>query len=108
TSFNMVHAWSFNAIYNLPSPKIQERILATLTSGWGMSGIVTLHSGLPYNPSETTERALSGVGGFAAGVDRPSWNTGRDAYNATHGTSPGCVTSNAAAPILAGTPIGTP
>ena len=73
--FNIPQVWVFNAIYNLPSPKIQERVLAALTSRWGVTGIYTLRSGFPFNPSVSANRSRSGVtGGVTTGIDRPNYN----------------------------------
>jgi hypothetical protein len=105
-SFNIPLNWSLNAIYNLPSPKIQERILAGLTSGWGVTGIYTLRSGFPFNPTENAVRSNSTNGVINA--DRPDLKPGRSIYSVTHGVSSGCTTTKATAPILAGTPLGTP
>src|SRR4029077_15558727 len=68
-SFNIPLNWSLNAIYNIPAPKIQERILAGLTSGWGVTGIYTLRSGFPFNPTENAVRSNSTNGVINA--DRP-------------------------------------
>ena len=70
--------WTSNVNYSLPTPKIDERVLQTLTSGWAMSGIFSAHGGSPFSTTETTERSNSGVAGGAAGnangIDRPNWN----------------------------------
>jgi hypothetical protein len=76
-TFDVPQTVVINAIYNLPSPKIQERVLSTLTNGWGLSGIFTAHSGFPFTPAETVERSSSGVSGGSTGfggIDRPNWN----------------------------------
>jgi hypothetical protein len=41
-----------------------------------MTGIYTAHTGFPFNPWETVERARSGyfAGGATPPVDRPNWN----------------------------------
>ena len=76
-TFDVPKTLVINAIYNLPSPEIQERVLAALTGGWGMTGIFTAHSGFPFSPAETVERSSSGVAGGSTGfggIDRPNWN----------------------------------
>jgi hypothetical protein len=115
SSFDIPQNFVVNFVYTLPSPKIQERVLATLTSGWGVSGIFTAHSGVPFSPAETVERSRSGVAGGAnqfAGIDQPNWAAGRNAYNATHGAFPAAcqvgTVSPSNPPIAAGTPLGTP
>jgi hypothetical protein len=77
SSFDIPQTFVFNFVYAAPSPKIQERVLATMTSGWGLSGIFTAHSGVPFSVAETVERSRSGVAGGAnqfAGIDQPNWN----------------------------------
>jgi hypothetical protein len=73
--FNIPHVWVLNYLYDFPSPKFQERVLAGLTSGWGITGIYTLRSGFPFNPEVSTNRSRSGVvnAGFP-GLDRPNYN----------------------------------
>jgi hypothetical protein len=76
-TFNVPQTLVINAIYNLPTPRFQERVLSTVTSGWGLSGIFTAHSGFPFSPAETVERSSSGVAGGSTGfggIDRPNWN----------------------------------
>ena len=77
SSFDIPQNFVINFVYTLPSPKIQERVLATMTSGWGLSGIFSTHSGVPFSVAETVERSRSGVAGGAnqfAGIDQPNWN----------------------------------
>jgi hypothetical protein len=102
--FNAINTWVFNFIYTLPPFGIEQPVLKAMANGWGIMGIYTAHDGFPFNPWETTERARTGVLAGAANppVDRPDWVSGRNPYNATHGTSTGCGT------IPAGTPLGTP
>jgi hypothetical protein len=77
-SFDIPQNWVVNAIYTLPSPVTEERVLRTLASGWAMSGIFTVHSGLPFNPTDAAERSRSGVNGGSnsggSNIDRPDWN----------------------------------
>jgi hypothetical protein len=102
--FNAPHNLVINFIYALPSANGHGRVLSALTSGWGISGILTAHSGFPFNTYETVERGRTGVlgGTSPTPTDRPNWNPGRNPYNATHGVSSGC------AGVPAGTPLGTP
>ena len=73
--FNIPRIWVTDFIYNLPSPRIGERLLATLTSGWGVTGIFTAQDGLPFNPVVNGNRSRSGLtGGLTSGIDRPNYN----------------------------------
>jgi hypothetical protein len=72
---NIPHLWVLNFLYEIPSPKIQEKLLAGLTSGWGITGIYTLRDGFPFNPTVSTNRSRSGVAnGGNSGIDRPNYN----------------------------------
>src|SRR5437868_2901885 len=83
--------------FSPPSPNIQERVLAALTSGWGVTGVYTAHSGLPFNPTENVQRSRSGVGGGAAGVDRPDLNP---AFSGPVVTGPQWVLTSSGSSIL--------
>jgi len=74
--FDTPHTWVLNFDYQFPSPKSGERLVKGLGGGWGMTGIYTAHTGFPFNPWETVERARSGyfAGGATPPVDRPNWN----------------------------------
>jgi hypothetical protein len=72
--FNIPRLWVLNFLYDVPSPKFQEKVLAGLTSGWGIMGIYTLHDGFPFNPADSTERSRSNVAGGGSGIDRPNYN----------------------------------
>ena len=73
--FNISRIWVTDFIYYLPSPRIEERLLASLTSGWGVTGIITAQDGLPFNPVVNGNRSRSGLtGGLTSGIDRPNYN----------------------------------
>jgi Carboxypeptidase regulatory-like domain len=72
-SFSLKHTWSLNAVYLLPSAKVENRFLSGLTSGWALSGIFKRHSGFPFTPMLTVQRSRSGVRG-ATDTDSPNWN----------------------------------
>jgi len=72
--FNIPHLWTLNFIYDFPKPKFDEKVLEGFASGWGITGIYTLHDGFPFNPSDSTERSRSNVSGGASGIDRPNYN----------------------------------
>jgi hypothetical protein len=77
--YNLAQYWTLNFLYSLPSPKINERVLRAITSGWNVSGIYTLHGGFPFNPSDSNNRSRSGIGAGSVSttgldVDRPNWN----------------------------------
>src|SRR5205823_5665673 len=77
-------------------------------NGWGMSGILSLQTPLPFTPTLSAQRSLSGVEGGAtqralsASTDRPDLVPGIKASDITHGVSRGCTG------VVAGTPVGTP
>ena len=92
------------------------RRTGVVTNGWSVGSILTVQSGLPYNPVISTNRSNSGVnggaGGNGGGFDRPNWVVGRDPYNSSNGVSTGCgsgaTRDNGGTAIAPGTPIGTP
>lgn len=73
--FNIPHLWVLNFLYDIPAPKIEQKVLAGLTSGWGITGIYTLRDGFPFNPEVSGNRSRSGIvqAGFQ-GIDRPDYN----------------------------------
>ena len=72
---NIPRIWVTDFIYNLPSPRIEVRLLASLTSGWGVTGIITAQDGFPFNPVVNGNRSRSGLtGGLTSGIDRPNYN----------------------------------
>jgi hypothetical protein len=81
-----------------------------LMRGWRLGSIFTLKSGQPFtvNLASNSNRSRSQVANTQ--MDRPNLVPGRDSYNITHGTSPGCGIPDpktGVLPVPAGTPLGT-
>jgi hypothetical protein len=72
--FNLTHNLSFSYVYALPVghgrtfmhsiPRWSDAVIG----GWDVSGIVTVHSGLPFTPTISTDQANTGVGSQRAQV----------------------------------------
>ena len=65
SGYNITNRLVGNYSYDLPLGKGRTNVLGHLTSGWQLSGIVTLQSGQPFsiaNASGATASALSGLG----------------------------------------------
>lgn len=89
-----------NATYALPN--LGGRGAKKILDGWSVAGIAAFQSGVPFTPVLGSNRSGSGVGGGAAGIDRPNVVPGFNLANITHGVSQGCLG------VPAGTPVGTP
>lgn len=75
SQFNVPRIWVSDFNYAFPLPNTNVRVVAVLTKGWGMTGIFTIHDGLPFNPVVTGNRSRSGLtGGLTTGIDRPNYN----------------------------------
>jgi hypothetical protein len=103
--FDTPHNWRFNAIYRLPNVVPAGGVLGNLVNGWGMSGILSLQSGYPVNPTLTSNRSRSRLLGGESIRDRPDLVPGVKVADITRGVSTGCGTGPGA--IAAGTPVGT-
>jgi outer membrane receptor protein involved in Fe transport len=104
-AFDARHNWRFNAIYRLPESARADAV-GGLMSGWALSGILSLRTGLPLTPGVNTNRSRSGVAGGGAipgssNIDRPDLVPGVDPRDITRGASRGC------GGIPAGTPVET-
>lgn len=71
--FDITDNWVVNALYTLPEFHTRSSFVHGLVNGWEISGINTLHTGLPFHPYLTTSRSNSGVF-TGTNVDRPNWN----------------------------------
>jgi hypothetical protein len=102
SEFNIPQNFRFNAVYHFPTVSSSSGIESKLLDGWWIAGILSLQSGLPFNPSLSTNRSRSGVNHGGGGIDRPNVLPGRDNSNITHGESAGCLG------VAPGTQLGTP
>ncbi|OFW34082.1 MAG: hypothetical protein A3J28_15925 [Acidobacteria bacterium RIFCSPLOWO2_12_FULL_60_22] len=76
--FHTPHSWTFNTLYELPSPGL--RGLGLVLGGWRLGTILTIKSGLPFTPLLSGNRSRSKVGlgaGTDAVRDRPDLVAGR-------------------------------
>lgn len=84
SSFDVPHNVVFNGVYALPALGNLGGVARALTSGWQVSGIVTVSSGMPYHPVIGFDRA--GDRQSDTDMQRPNWAPGFDASNATTGS----------------------
>ncbi len=99
------HRFTFSPTYNIPGMKSPGQML----QGWAVSGIVTLQSGLPWSPSDSSVDYL-GTGELGPGTTQ-QWNFlgPPSAFNVTttpipcYGAGKGCTAYTSAA--YAGTAI---
>jgi len=62
------HRYVASYVYEFPVMKDQKGVVGKILGGWGMSGVTTFQTGLPFNIVEAADRSLSGAGG-----DRPDY-----------------------------------
>jgi len=70
SDFDNRHRYVGAYTYDLPFFRDSRGILKQTLGGWGMSGIITMQSGLPFNIVEGTDRCLCGSG---SGTNRPDY-----------------------------------
>jgi hypothetical protein len=80
SDFDIRHNFVFNYSYELPFGQELTGIAGALATGWQVSGIVTLRSGVPFTPVLGFDRARARPRSGGAG-QRPNWAPGfnRDA-----------------------------
>ena len=61
SDFDQTHRFVFTGVWNLPGPK--TGFLGQTIGNWGLSGVYTLQSGLPFTVSSTTGGGLAGLTG---------------------------------------------
>ncbi len=61
SDFNQPHRLVFTGVWDLPGPKTGW--LGHTVGGWGLSGVYTLQSGLPFSITSTTGAGLAGLNG---------------------------------------------
>jgi hypothetical protein len=63
SDFDQTHRFVFTGVWNLPGPK--TGFLGQTIGGWGLSGVWTIQSGLPFTISSTNGGGLAGLNGSA-------------------------------------------
>jgi hypothetical protein len=76
------HRYVASYMYEFPVMKDQRGVVGKILGGWGMSGITTFQTGVPFNIYESTDRSLSGSGG-----DRPDYVSGTLTFYDPRGVS---------------------
>ncbi|HTS62400.1 MAG TPA: carboxypeptidase regulatory-like domain-containing protein [Candidatus Acidoferrales bacterium] len=61
SDFDQPHRFVFTGVWNLPGPK--KGWMGRVIGNWGMSGVYTIQSGLPFSVSSTTGGGLAGLTG---------------------------------------------
>ena len=84
-NFDITQNWRFNLIYQIPSAFSNQRMLHSVVDGWMISSIVTVETGYPFSPVESTNISRSGTDGGAGGIDRPNLLPGFTAGNIIQG-----------------------
>jgi hypothetical protein len=102
STFDTAHNWRFNAIYQLPQAVKSGGVSAALVNGWQASGILSLQSGYPFNPTIQSNRSRNAATGSFQNFDRPNLVSGRSNDNIISGTTAGC------AGVAPGQRLGTP
>ncbi len=57
------HRYVATYIYELPFFRDQQGVVGRVLGGWGVSGVTTFQTGMPFNITEPQDRALNGAGG---------------------------------------------
>lgn len=66
SDFDVTHRLIATYAYDLPAPPLPRRALRSIFSGWTISGITTLQSGLPFSVTQSIgDSSLTGVPGYA-------------------------------------------
>lgn len=81
--FDITGNWVVNALYTFPEFHAHSSFVHGLMNGWAISGINTMHTGIPFHPLLTSSRSNSGVF-TGTNVDRPNWATGFTGAVVTH------------------------
>jgi outer membrane receptor protein involved in Fe transport len=74
SSFDIRHRFTWNFIYEFPSPKGKWQ---KLTGGWGLNGIVTLQTGQPFHLNYNFQDDYDGSGNYFGRPDvvgKPTYN----------------------------------
>jgi len=65
-SFSRTHVFSGSYVYDLPKIGSLTGIGGGLTSGWNISGVVIVESGLPFNVTDSRAGSILGIAGSQA------------------------------------------
>jgi len=60
--FDIRHRLTASWIYEIPAPRMQNKVLPLVIGGWQVSGILFLSSGTPFTVVSGVDRSLRGVG----------------------------------------------
>ncbi len=60
--FDTRHRLTASWIYEIPAPRMQNKVLPLVIGGWQVSGILVLSSGTPFTVVSGVDRSLQGVG----------------------------------------------
>jgi hypothetical protein len=63
SNFDVRHRYVLTYLYELPYPSRSRGLNRSMLGGWGISGITTLQTGLPFNITDNMDRCLCGSGG---------------------------------------------
>ena len=85
SAYHMKHNFVLNYIVDLPFGRNLNGIRRTLLAGWQIQGITTLHSGLPFTPFVSANRARLGSSPVVTPYQRPNLNPGFTASSITGG-----------------------
>ena len=99
TDFYLRHAWTFNAVYELPA--LGQGFIGKVLGDWRLSSIISLRTGLPFTAYLSGNQSRSNISG-GGGADRPNLVAGRKPSDITSGTTAGCPG------VTAGQKLGTP
>ena len=98
SSNDLRHLLTANITYDLPFGSNLEGIAKKLVGGWQVGGLLTFHTGLPFDLQDGFSRSRDGQGG---GDDRPNLAPGASS-NPTSGVTAGCTG------VAAGQRLGSP
>lgn len=102
SEFNIPQNFRFNAVYHFPKFSSSNGVESKILDGWWIAGILSVQSGLPFNPSLSTNRSRTAVNHGGGGIDRPNVEPGRNNSNITQGETAGCKG------VAPGLKLGTP
>jgi hypothetical protein len=91
SDFNHTHRLVISSVWDLPAPAVLQRspIAQRLFSGWNLSGILTLMSGLPIDIVDTGAGSLYGLANGGVPLARPDFAPGFSCVNAKEGAPAG-------------------
>jgi Carboxypeptidase regulatory-like domain len=77
-STDIRHTWQTSLVWDVPGVRNMTSLRGELLGGWEVSGIILVHSGLPFTPTALLDASLTGIGGETADlVGNPSLPGGR-------------------------------